>query len=167
MGLKRWLLLVGTIAVGLLYFVFTREFGHARYLSTALDEKLPFVPILVLPYLLFIPIFWGTLLYSFITKKQFERFALSIIAVYLIAYIVYILYSTGVVRPEVTGSGWSSRALAYLYAHDRPYGALPSLHTTSAVLLSIYFWVTRNRFAGIWTLYCLVVIVSTVLIRQH
>lgn len=161
----HWLLAAGVLATTLLYFPLNHGTADQHVLITSLDAHLPFVPAFALPYLLFLPVFWLVVAYSFFTRRGFSQLALAIIITYLCSDITYALYHTYMPRPDnVTGT--LSGLVKFVYTHDQPYNDFPSEHASSAVLLALYAWPSR-RWRYITVVFAVLVVAATVLIRQH
>lgn len=142
--------------------------GNLHFLRTPLDQLLPVVPIFAVPYLSYLP-FLAVTIVLFATRnwQQFKVFALALIIASLAADVVYIVFQTYVVRPEITGTDIGSSLVRYVYANDQPYNDFPSLHTAGSVLCGIAYFAWKRAYG--WTVLPLVVaiVASTVLIRQH
>jgi len=164
---KHWGWLLLTFLTTLIYFILPRPKGVIHYLAVPLDARLPIWPIFVWPYLVFLIVFWLVILYAFWTDRRFVPLAKTITLTFLVAYVVYIIYPTGVVRSTISGTDWSSQLLGWLYRHDWPEKAFPSLHNASAAVVIFYALIERLR-GRIWIVaFCIIVIMSTVILKQH
>ena len=164
--LKNLILLIIAVVIGSGFF-FVNNSTNIHYLASTLDNKIPFIPIFIFPYLIFIGMFWIILFYAFAKKNNFLPLVLSIIIVYLISYIVYTIFPTCVYRPTVDIHGFISQLVKYLYAIDRPCNDFPSIHNSSVAILAVYFYYT-NKKANYWYgIFALFVILSTVFLKQH
>jgi hypothetical protein len=163
---RNCLLAFVVIISALLYFPLNHAPPHPHILTASLNGHLPVVPIFAIPYLVFLPIFWLTVAYAFIKGQDFATFALAIALVYLASDLVYALYPTYVPRPHHV-AGFLSELVRYVYAHDNPYNDFPSEHTSSAVLLALYFWPRGRLLRGASLILAGLVIPATMLIKQH
>jgi len=150
----------------LLYFPLNHGPPHPHILTTSLDGDLPVVPLFAIPYIVFLPIFWLTVVYAFIKGRDFAAFALAIAFVYLASDLAYALYPTYMPRPHHV-AGFLSELVRYVYAHDRAYNDFPSEHAGSAVLLALYLWPRSRLLRGAGLILAGLVIPATVLIKQH
>ncbi len=164
---QRLLLFLLTIAIALFYFFLNRSFGPIHSLKTSIDDSIKLVPIFVIPYLLFVPIFWASYLYSFITGRGFQKFSWSIVTVYLISYAIFLVFETVVDRPKIISNDSLLTLVSYLYSHDQPYNAFPSLHVASSFLLAGYVRLISSRWSVATYIFALVVVISTLLTKQH
>lgn len=165
--LRSCLLAFAVIVSALLYFPLNRSSPHHPHvLATSLDGDIPVVPLFAIPYLIFLPVFWLTVVYAFVKGHDFAVFALAIAFVYLASDLAYALYPTYIPRPHHV-AGFLSELVRYVYGHDRPYNDFPSEHTSSAVLLALYLWPRGRLLRGAGLILAGLVIPATVLIKQH
>jgi membrane-associated phospholipid phosphatase len=159
------LLLLSALAL-IAYFPLDRRIGHVHDLATSLDARLPFVPLLAIPYLALLLILPAALLAGLRSTRGIAQIALALTLAYLVSDLFFIFYPTYAPRP-VRLSGWGSEIVSFIYRNDAPYNDLPSEHVASAVLLAVYArpWKGVLRVGGL--LLAILVVPSTVLIRQH
>ena len=160
------LLAFAVLVSTLLYFPLNHGSPHAHILTTSLNDDLPVVPLFAIPYIVFLPIFWFTVVYAFVKGRDFAVFALSIAFVYFVSDLAYVLYPTYMPRPHHV-AGFLSDLVRYVYAHDRPYNDFPSEHAGSAVLLALYLWPHGRLLRGAGLILAGLVIPATMLIKQH
>jgi membrane-associated phospholipid phosphatase len=165
--MKKALLLFLTSLGPLGYFWFNQHPGIAHVVKWAIDDQIPLIKIFVIPYLLFSPIYWLTLIYALFKDRKFEYLAIATIIIYYVGVLIYSFYQTTIERPTVIGSDILSQLVRFTYSSDRQYNLLPSFHSASAVILIAYHFAIKSKFKWYVALYCAVVIVSTVLVRQH
>jgi hypothetical protein len=161
-----WLLAGTVVVAGILYFPLNRKPAHPHVLAGALDRDLPVVPVLAVPYVVFLPVFWLTLAHSFVTDRRFASFAWRLVAVFLISDAVYFVYPTYMPRPAHV-QGLFSGVVRFVYAHDHPYNDFPSGHTAQAVLLALYLWPRGRTPRAVGAAFAVTVIPATMLIKQH
>lgn len=163
----HFLILLGDIAAVILYGLQNHSTARVFNFGSNLDQILPVVPVLVIPYLLFLPFYWLTILYSFWTNKRFVALSMAHLTSYLIAVAIFTNFQSMVSRPPVLGSDVFSQMLSWLYSVDAPYNAFPSLHVAMAVVVTAYFAVVKSRYFTAVAVFSVVVIASTVLLKQH
>lgn len=97
--------------------------------SIALDAMIPLIPAFVLFYVLAYPQWVFSYLFAGYENKKFlyEMMMANIIAK-LISMVVFLVYPTELVRPELTGGGLWNFVLGIIYASDTPVNLLPSIH---------------------------------------
>ncbi|HSW37461.1 MAG TPA: phosphatase PAP2 family protein [Candidatus Saccharimonadales bacterium] len=164
---QNLLLLLALVVVTLGYFVVNRPIGHLHVLNTSIDKHISFLPVFIIPYLLFLPIFWLVILYAFLTDKSFKSLALTILIVYLASYLIYALFQTYVPRPMAMGQDIFSKLVRLTYRIDKPYNGFPSGHASSAAIMASYFIFTNHRCRWLFTIFGLLVVVSTLFVKQH
>ncbi len=104
---------------------------HLPYSSLALpiDDRIPFLPWTVLIYY-GCYIVWA-LNYTAALSTEPEgshRFMIAEISGKLICFVIYLVFPTTLVRPEVAGSGFISAVVRFLYKTDAPDNLFPSIH---------------------------------------
>ncbi|HUI89231.1 MAG TPA: phosphatase PAP2 family protein [Anaerolineales bacterium] len=137
-------------------------------LRTPLDDALPVVKPFVIPYVsLNYVVYFTLIVFLLFRTKVFHSASLAMITAFFVSYFFYFFFQTEVIRPVLTGSDFFTRMIQTVYAGDNPYNDFPSLHTSISTLLAIH-WFRFDRRAGIvasiWTV---LIVASTVLIKQH
>ena len=145
LNLADTFLLIITLVVMGCYFLFNQPIGQVHVARVGLDNHIPFRPVFIVPYLLFLPVFWLIIIYTYLKNQAFRPLAITILAVYLISYLVFVLHQTFDPRPVVIGHDVFSNLTRWTYSVDRPYGAWPSLHAASATIMALYFICLRSR----------------------
>ncbi len=164
---KNWQIFLLGIGAALVYLLLNNPHGTVHNLSVAVDSKILFVPIFVFPYILFLPVFWLTYLWAFVKNENFKKFAWAMIITSAVSYLFYYFFQTNVYRLEISGSDLSSRLVQWIYSHDNPYNAFPSLHTSFSIIFSAYIIMVRPKYAWLAIIFSSLVIASTLLIKQH
>lgn len=157
------------IGLQLIYFPINQNVqgGITTYLP--FDSKIKLAPIWAIPYLLSIlwwvgALIWGTFKMDY---KRFLHFSLCLSLTISISYAVYILFPTYVVRPKIVEKDFLSQLVVFIYGNDKPYNALPSGHTYTTLIISIFWfnWKPKQRF--LWIGIAIIVILSTLFTKQH
>lgn len=141
-----------------------------------LDGWIPFVPWMVWPY-----IFWYvTIVFALVWTgwwdgEEFKRLAFFLYLGMSSAYLVFLLFPNGQnLRPAIDslGSGWDYDLLRWLYTTDTPTNSFPSIHVIDA--MAVWIALKRDRrlgsrlgFQTALTAVSLVIVASTVMIKQH
>jgi membrane-associated phospholipid phosphatase len=162
-----WLLAL--LAVQSLYFPINRTVEGGSVLGAPIDAFIPLWPIWVVPYLLSLAWWIGCYIW-FVWKMDddlYQAFVISLIAVMLASYVVYIVFPTYVIRPSLQGDDWLTGLVAMLYENDRVNNAFPSGHTYNSVLIALYWsrWYPRRRW--LWWAITATILLSTLFTRQH
>ncbi len=135
-------------------------------LTAALNREIPLVTPFAVPYIPFLPIFWLTVLYAYLSDRRFVLLAGTALVVYTASDIVYATFQTYVPRPHV-GTGLFPDLVKFIYSHDHPYNDLPSEHASSATMLALYFFALRHKWRYLVAAGSLVVVLSTLFVKQH
>ena len=138
-------------------------------LSLPIDQNIPLYPPAIVPYLLGSLLFvifpiWAAI---YVKPKEFEAYTVSILAVTVISYLVYLIFPTFVSRPDITSSDVFSRMIDMLYQADRSYNAAPSGHTFYTLLSCLYLSRWRPKLKIVWAVIAALIILSTLFTRQH
>ena len=134
---------VGIVLYFLLGRVIPMEARHPIWCKW--DDFVPFVPIFVIPYVLWYGLLVFTSVYCFVKEREvFRRFIGYVFVSYAAASAVFVLYPSCVsFRPELTGQDIFSRMVQLIYTLDTPTNVLPSLHVLLA--LGIAFALCRTK----------------------
>ncbi len=166
---KRLGWLVVLLGVQLLYIPINRFLQGGAVLAIPWDARVPFWPAWAVPYLL--SLFWwaGCFVWAALEMDDalYRAFVVSVLAVLLASYVVYLLYPTYVERPSVEGTGWTYDLVRLIYRHDQVYNAFPSGHTYTTVLIGLFWdrWYPRLRW--LWVTIVVIVVLSTLFTGQH
>ncbi|HEX2314216.1 MAG TPA: phosphatase PAP2 family protein [Thermomonospora sp.] len=143
--------------------------GPARWSArTPLDERIPLVEEMVVPYVSALALGPLTLVLFLVTAPRLARSALVAgVVLLLVAYLFYVFAQTRMERPPVTGDDVFSATLRLVYGTDGAYNCFPSLHTGFSLIMAVH-WVRYHRRVGVWVAgWCVLIMVSTLLVRQH
>jgi hypothetical protein len=157
--------------LGMLYHWINQPNGKVYSVMTNIDQAIPFVRYLILPYSIWIFYIYVCLLYFFIKDpKAYYRSLLAYTVCALVCYCVYSFFQTTVPRPVLSGNDIFTRLMIYVYNRDLPYNCFPSIHCFSCymVMKVLYTSEFRNRLNqsliyGMSTL----IILSTFFVKQH
>lgn len=136
-----------------------------------LDDKIPFVPQFVLPYITWYPYLLLPILYLYIKDRPaYIRYGAYLIITLSVSLAVCCILPNGQeLRPADTGDGLCGWIIRLLYAADTNTNVLPSMHVASSLgTIMAYFDSKKLRklrlpSAILGILICL----STVFIKQH
>jgi len=139
-----------------------------------LDQYIPFIPVFVIPYILwFFYVAFGCIYTGLRSKDEYFRLLFFLAAGMSTAYIMYMVFpNTNGVRPAVNGEDICSRLIRFIYATDTPTDVFPSVHVINAFAIDAALRhtkpfcdkrVLRHLSFVLFILIC----ISTVLIKQH
>ena len=142
--------------------------GVAYAPALPLDRLLPLVPASALVY--------GAL-YAFLialpvlviqTRELVHRTVRAYLAVWIAAYVCFLLYPTVAPRPEqVIGGGYATWGLRFLYDADPPYNCFPSLHVAHSFVSALACHRVHRTLGRVATGCASLVAISTLLTKQH
>lgn len=179
---STWLLSIYML-IGALPYLLINRFAAWRDVSTIdvripLDEALPYVPALVIPY-------YSLYAYYPIAAWMASReplrddgllFFQRMLVVTWITFSMYLLFPVEIdLRDQAVGAeGLFGVLMDGMHQADEPWNAWPSIHVLQSLLIVLFVrWTLKNEgkwnplLAGsIWTA-CGLLIISTVLIKQH
>lgn len=144
--------------------------GRLHYdVVSRLDERLPLVPVMVIPYVGSF-VFWALTYYGLARSGDgFWPLAAAVLLGNTISDICFIIFPTQMDRPPVSGRGLFRFVLRVIYFFDTPDNLFPSVHCLISGLCALA--VTAAPVALIWkllaNLLALFIYASTVLVRQH
>lgn len=172
---KRYLLLLGIYPFfGLLYLLAESRTGGYHLMTTALDYALPFVPPMVLFYLMWFPyVGLAVGFFALYSERDFKHLLFLIYTGMALSYVIYFLYPTAQnLRPNPLPDDIFSRVVAFLYRTDTPTNVAPSIHAIDAV--AVHLAVSRSRLMKnrpAWrhasAFLSVGILLSTLLIKQH
>ena len=158
-------------ALGFIYTLLNTDTREAVILSTQLDEWIPFVPMFIVPYILWYAFILGYLFYFWYKDVPTFLKTLGIIVIgEVVCFVIYFYFQTTVPRPELTGSGTFVDLVGMIYSHDQPYNAFPSIHvlTTFAIILGNFNIKDKHLFHSAFVpIMGSLIIVSTLFVKQH
>lgn len=169
MFFRRVLWLAIILAALVLYFPINRVAKDGLQLMLPIDQFIPLYPPAIVPYLLGNILFIAFPIWAAIYAKpiEFESYTISILLVTAISYIIFLVFPTFVVRPDITSQDIFSKTIVTLYRVDRAYNAAPSGHTFYALLSFLYLERWRPMYKLVWLVFAVLIIVSTLLTKQH
>lgn len=141
-------------------------YRHPFVVYTSLEERIPFIPRFVYIYIFgFISLLAFPIIFIKL-EKDFYLLTKGILWIIFTSGLIFCIYPTTTIRPELNVIDKTTYFLFLLYRIDPPNNCFPSLH----VSLSAYIAIFLHR-SGYWKNYslviCFLVIVSTMLIKEH
>ena len=140
-------------------------------LTTALDTRIPFVPAMVVVYLLaFVHWFLGYLVLVHEPKRTCWRFAAAFCVALILGGICFLVFPTVMERPVPEGRDCFSRLVAWVYTIDTPDNLLPSFHCLQSWLFTRLFLASpqvRRPWKITSIVFTFAVCASVLLVKQH
>jgi membrane-associated phospholipid phosphatase len=170
----KWIDLSGLFIFPVLGFIYdwlNENHQDAVTISTAFDSHIPFLPIFIIPYIIWYVYLYGYLLYFWWKdRKVYWRSIIAITLAELICFIIYYFFQTTVPRPNISGDGLLLQLVDLIYNSDEPVNCFPSIHVVTTCLIMFFslhikgFGKTQHYITQIaGTL----VILSTLFVKQH
>lgn len=165
---RLWYMLIGWGSIVVIYVLTSSKDQDAAYMlqPSAVDLWFKFDPHgiwLYLSFFIFVPL--GYLLCA---KKNLIWLTGAMQLSALGAGLIFILWPTTMVFPEVTQTGVSASMLKLLMHHDSLQNCLPSLHVTLTILVVWALWKPRhpffNLFFGLWGI---AILISILQLHRH
>ena len=152
-----------------LYFPLNRKLTGGYNLSTRLDAWIPLSPVWVVPYLLCLPAWLGSLIWAAwkMDERLYHSFIYACLFVLLTATLFYYLFPTYVKRPTLTKGNWTMQVLQMVYQNDGDYNAFPSGHVYQTALICLFYNHLYPNYLWLWIGIVVIVTLSTLFTRQH
>jgi membrane-associated phospholipid phosphatase len=137
------------------------------------DAAIPFVPLMVVPYLSFlllVPLVVPLLNLGAGSFRRFLTMGLALISSQLVLDLAYFLFQTQVIRDVPAGVGPLRSLIGTLWSSDQPFSAFPSGHCAWTTIGIISLLRLRDRYPRLaWGLIAWLALVfpATVMLRQH
>jgi membrane-associated phospholipid phosphatase len=164
----RLLLILAVLAIQSNYALAT------RFLHGGIEPKLPIdiFPlwvVWVVPYVLCYPL-WAFSITWLVRKMDESLFRATIAGLFLtctLGVLIFYLFPTYVIDPEVTGTDIFSKTLLLVQKLDGNYAALPSAHIYITVILAFFYRDWYPRYKWLWLIIVVIVALSTLFTGQH
>jgi membrane-associated phospholipid phosphatase len=162
------LLLIPAILGSNLIYELLNHGPYRIFLRTPLDAALPVVPLFAIPYVSLIPYIGVSLIaFLFIRVRVYRSAAITMIIVWFVSYACFFFLQSYIERPNIAGTDPFSAMVRGIYASDRPYNDFPSLHTSLSTIIAMHWWRVDRRAGIAATVWTALIVMSTVLIKQH
>ena len=162
------------LAVNALTFCGTRLLRTGitpHILATSLDAYIPFLPCMIIIYLLaFVHWFLGYLVLAHEPKRTCWRYAVAFSVALLLGGICFLAFPTVMERPVPDGRGFFSRLVAWIYTIDTPDNLFPSFHCLQSWLFTHLFWESprvRKPWKYVSLTFTFAVFAAVLLVKQH
>lgn len=170
---KPLLIAIALILIQSCGYLIAKLFGSNPHLiGSAIDAKIPFSIYAIIPYSVwyFLLIIVPYILYKK-DKQSFSKYIVSYIIMTVIADIIFIIYPTTVIRPEVTGTNIIELITRLVFWVDTPIlNCFPSMHCAISMLWLLYVLASKhtNKLEKIIIpILSITIMISTLFIKQH
>lgn len=170
----------------LICFSLIENWNRLQYtvIHTGIDDMIPFVPVFVIPYILWFPYIAGACLFLLLKDEKAYHQLCTSLAIGMTVFIVVSVFFPNIhlMRPEtMPAENIFTRMIGMLYLADTPTNLTPSIHVFNSLAVIAAFWKwdwrTENGvaytagFRRFWktviTVLGLLITLSTMLIKQH
>ncbi|MFS0782758.1 phosphatase PAP2 family protein [Bacillus sp. 1P06AnD] len=165
------LFLIPLLLTGPMYSILNQSTAGAYPISIPLDKSIPFVKEFIIPYVVWYPFIYSSLIYLCYKERKLYFVALSsLLAGKIISFIVYAVWQTTVPRPVVTGDDVFSQLVRFIYSHDQPVNCFPSIHVLTTFIIILAMIKRRKEtpwLSSISVIIGIMIIASTLFTKQH
>ena len=153
---NRIIILFGAFIFQTLIYFITKLFqNNPVYLNNAIDDRIPFIPLLILKY----------------NKKVFDKYIVVSILYAILEGIIFILFPTTMNRQPLVVTDISTWVVDIIYRVDMPVCNLfPSAHCAFSILFIISILdvkEVKKEYKILIIISSLLIILSTLFIKQH
>ncbi|GAA0831732.1 phosphatase PAP2 family protein [Bifidobacterium pullorum subsp. gallinarum] len=164
-----WILMIP--ALNIFYGILNQAHTPVYSLMTDLDAAIPFMPIFIIPYLIWYP-FIIIMLFLFCARDRsvYYRTLLSQCIGLIACYITFFLFQTTVDRPLIMEAGILDWLVSLVYSTDNPYNCFPSIHVLTSYLMikgAVSSAGFSNRERTAVKICAWFIIGSTLFVKQH
>ncbi len=137
-------------------------------LHTIVDDWIPFVPEAVFFYYSYYIALFALPIIAFGSRERLHIVIFGLFVTSLISYSSWALLPVKMMRPDIAECmSFSCAWVRGMYLTDRPFCVLPSMHAGHSTFIMLLMWrYHRRRFLPV-ALWCMGIIASAVLIKQH
>jgi membrane-associated phospholipid phosphatase len=132
-----------------------------------IDDNIPFISVFVIPYLLYVVVLFLPFFLTFKNKKQFLAVSSAFLFASLVCNIIYVLFPTMVVRPDLLATNIFNRLVLFVYSIDGVLNCFPSEHVTFSVLANLILLKINKKLAYYLIPLTVLIVLATLFIKQH
>lgn len=141
-------------------------------LTSAVDRNLPLIEeFIYLYYLWYLMLFIIPYIIYLKNKSMFVEYITVFACCVIGAFVVFCIFPTTVIRPEIVVSDFSSFLLNFVYFTDTPaLNCLPSMHCVICFMFIYYSFCMKNLrwyYKLLITILSILIIFSTLFVKQH
>lgn len=156
------------LQITLFYKLIQIFFSTGRIFSVPfVDENIPFIALFVIPYLLLIPVMLLPFALVFRNRKKFVALSFTFFFASTLCNIIYMLFQTTIIRPEIIPVSVFDKLVVFVYSIDKPLNLFPSGHVMLSSLANLCLLKINKRIAYIIFPLTVLIILSTLFIKQH
>lgn len=156
------------------YFLEHHEFHTYHVIDLPIDHALPFLPIFIIPYMLWFFFIAAVYIYTMLAdRREFIRLSLYLAIGMSIFLLLSFLYpNIHQLRPSMLENDVFSQLVLWIYSKDTPTNLFPSIHVynTLACMSTVFHSRKLRRERMVYSLswvLTVLIILSTMLVKQH
>lgn len=157
--------------INVIYIYLNNSSRGIHSLVTDIDKGIPFIKVFAIPYLIWSPFLFATLIYlCFRHREAYYKVIISIIVGLILCFIIYYFFQTTVPRPKLDGNDFLTSLVKYIYITDNPFNCFPSIHVLTSYMLIKGIKSSNSKISidrVIITVISILIILSTQFIKQH
>ncbi len=166
---EKHLAMISLYMLFIFLFIYVGAYNEGREfynLAISIDYKIPFNPHFVWTYILYYIV---ALMPVMVVEDihEFRRMVGAYLMMYFVGFLTFILFPVKMIRPELTGDGYSLWLLKKIYNADNGYNCFPSLHVANAFLASFFSFRFNRTYGAVVYLMAFLITISTLFIKQH
>ena len=157
-------------------FYFVSDFFNLNYKTVhiALDDKVPYLPVFIIPYILwYLYIPTPMVITCFKDRERFKRQAITVFTGAFLCTAFFYIFPTKIdFRPTPQGDGFLAWLCRIIYSNDTPTNVFPSLHCYQAMAIHFSTFdkdLTRKHpvLFSVSLIFMISTSLSTVFVKQH
>ncbi|WP_064505497.1 phosphatase PAP2 family protein [Defluviitalea phaphyphila] len=171
---RHFFILLYYLVIGLGYQILNKITVPKYYMYHPIDDYIPFVPIMIIPYIFWYFYITASLVFlGFNCKKDFYRLAMFMFGGMTICYIIFLIFPNGQnLRPVINDTNIFYKLINHIYTIDNPTNSAPSMHVidSMAVFIALRKNKTLSKMKKLQIasfISNILIIMSTVMIKQH
>ncbi|MEK7598018.1 MAG: phosphatase PAP2 family protein [Patescibacteria group bacterium] len=140
--------------------------GSKYYWKIKFDDRIPLIPIFVIPYIGFYIYILTTIIFLW-NSKYINNYFITYIISYILACLFWFFVPNGVKRPKIYNTDIFSRITTYVHKYDNDTNGFPSEHVFATLICSYFLALAFPEHSIlIWSINFFICI-STVFVKQH
>ncbi len=140
---------------------------NVRIFKTPFDDRIPFLSIFIIPYLIYYFYIFIPFILSIANEKGFFTCSISYFIAATILSLFYIFFQTTITRPDIYSDNILNKLVLFIYKIDKPLNLFPSGHTTFSVLTNLCLIRINRKLSIIISPLTFLIVLSTLFIKQH
>ena len=164
---------IGMIIFQTIFYFMAKLFqGNAHVIGGFIDDKIPFCNIFIIPYCIWYVLVFVVPYYLYIKDTEaLSKYVSSYLVCSIIADIIFVIYPTIVIRPDIENTGFLNFVTNFIYWTDTPpINCMPSLHCAISILFILATFSSKyvSKFFKIFIfIISIIIMMSTLFIKQH